>query len=205
MAPNGSFDWNGSDVTETLLCHQIVIQWKLLFQLLQFSPDNQHHHGISAKYILHTGQPSYFLQVPKVWFNRRSFNGWNAVSSISFHYLWSSLDHKYIWYWFRLKPCCLSLYSICWSTLSINLFCPFVSCFIFSISFIMDEHSLSSFNYLGEDMLLQQFSILAENIQKALPPGNESSQAIAEQVYVLFLYQNIIDLRQLSCKAFLNI
>ena len=31
----------------------------------------------------------------------------------------------------------------------------------------MDDHNVSTFNYLGEEMLLTQFSILAENIQKA--------------------------------------
>jgi DNA repair exonuclease SbcCD ATPase subunit len=44
----------------------------------------------------------------------------------------------------------------------------------------MDDHT-SSFNYLGEEMLLNQFSILAENIQKTLPPGHEGSQRIADQ------------------------
>ena len=41
---------------------------------------------------------------------------------------------------------------------------------------------LSAFNYLGEEMLLAQFSILAENIQKALPPGHESSKSISDQI-----------------------
>ena len=46
----------------------------------------------------------------------------------------------------------------------------------------MEDNSSSTFNYLGEEMLLNQFSILAENIQKALPAGHESSQRIATQV-----------------------
>ena len=49
----------------------------------------------------------------------------------------------------------------------------------------MDDHNLSTFNYLGEEMLLNQFSILAENIQKALPPGHEGSQRIADQIKCL--------------------
>ena len=48
----------------------------------------------------------------------------------------------------------------------------------------MDDHT-SSFNYLGEEMLLNQFSILAENIQKTLPPGHEGSQRIADQIQCL--------------------
>lgn len=46
----------------------------------------------------------------------------------------------------------------------------------------MEDNTSSTFNYLGEEMLLNQFSILAENIQKALPAGHESSQRIATQV-----------------------
>ena len=46
----------------------------------------------------------------------------------------------------------------------------------------MEDNSSSTFSYLGEEMLLNQFSILAENIQKALPPGHESSQRIANQI-----------------------
>ena len=48
----------------------------------------------------------------------------------------------------------------------------------------MDDHT-RSFNYLGEEMLLNQFSILAENIQKTLPPGHEGSQRIADQISCL--------------------
>ena len=48
----------------------------------------------------------------------------------------------------------------------------------------MDDHT-STFNYLGEEMLLNQFSILAENIQKTLPPGHEGSQRIADQIQCL--------------------
>ena len=49
----------------------------------------------------------------------------------------------------------------------------------------MDDHNLSTFNYLGEEMLLNQFSILAENIQKALPPRHEGTQRIADQIKCL--------------------
>ena len=49
----------------------------------------------------------------------------------------------------------------------------------------MDDHNLSSFNYHGEEMLLNQFSILAENIQKAFPPGHEGSQRNADQIKCL--------------------
>ena len=45
-----------------------------------------------------------------------------------------------------------------------------------------DHHNFSTFNYLGEEMLLNQFSILAENVQKALPLGYEGTKAIADQV-----------------------
>ena len=48
----------------------------------------------------------------------------------------------------------------------------------------MDDQT-SSFNYLGEEMLLTQFSILAENIQKTLPPGHEGSKRIADQIQCL--------------------
>ena len=43
-------------------------------------------------------------------------------------------------------------------------------------------HSFSTFNYLGEDLMLTQFSILAENVAKALPLGNEGTKAITAQV-----------------------
>ena len=46
----------------------------------------------------------------------------------------------------------------------------------------MDDHNSSTFNYLGEEMLMTQFSILAENIQKTLPPGHEATQRIADQI-----------------------
>ena len=49
----------------------------------------------------------------------------------------------------------------------------------------MDDHNSSTFNYLGEEMLLTQFSILANNIQKALPPGHEGSKSIADQIKCL--------------------
>ena len=49
----------------------------------------------------------------------------------------------------------------------------------------MDDHASSTFSYLGEEMLLNQFSILAENIQKTLPPGHEGSQRIADQIKCL--------------------
>ena len=45
-----------------------------------------------------------------------------------------------------------------------------------------DLHSFITFNYLGEDMMLNQFSILAENVAKALPLGNEGTKAITAQV-----------------------
>ena len=45
-----------------------------------------------------------------------------------------------------------------------------------------DFHSFSTFNYLGEDMMLNQFSILAENVAKALPLDNEGTRAITAQV-----------------------
>ena len=48
-----------------------------------------------------------------------------------------------------------------------------------------DLHSFSTFNYLGEDLMLTQFSILAENVAKALPLGNEGTKAITAQVKCL--------------------
>ena len=44
------------------------------------------------------------------------------------------------------------------------------------------ENNFSTFNYLGEEMLLNQFSILTENVQKTLPPGHEGTKLIADQV-----------------------
>ena len=49
-----------------------------------------------------------------------------------------------------------------------------------------NHHNFSTFNYLGEEMLLNQFSILAENVQKALPPGHEGTKLIADQVKRFF-------------------
>ena len=49
----------------------------------------------------------------------------------------------------------------------------------------MDDHTSSMFSYLGEEILLNQFSILAENIQKTLPPDHEGSQRIADQIKCL--------------------
>ena len=45
-----------------------------------------------------------------------------------------------------------------------------------------DYQSFSNFNYLAEDMMLNQLSLFAENVCKALPLGNEGTQAITAQV-----------------------
>ena len=45
-----------------------------------------------------------------------------------------------------------------------------------------DFQSFSNFNYLAEDMMLNQLSLFAENVCKALPKGNEGTRAITAQV-----------------------
>ena len=40
----------------------------------------------------------------------------------------------------------------------------------------------SSHSYFGEEMMLNQFSLLAESIQKALPPDSQGQDAIAQQL-----------------------
>ena len=45
-----------------------------------------------------------------------------------------------------------------------------------------DYQSFSNFNYLAEDMMLNQLSLFAENVCKALPLGNEGTQAITAHV-----------------------
>ena len=41
----------------------------------------------------------------------------------------------------------------------------------------------SSHAYFGEEMILNQFSLLAESIQKALPPDSQSHEAISQQLH----------------------
>ena len=40
----------------------------------------------------------------------------------------------------------------------------------------------NAYPYFGEEMLLTQFSLLAESIQKALPPDSQGQEAIAQQI-----------------------
>ena len=40
----------------------------------------------------------------------------------------------------------------------------------------------NNYPYFGEEMLLTQFSLLAESIQKALPPDSQGQNAIAQQL-----------------------
>jgi hypothetical protein len=46
----------------------------------------------------------------------------------------------------------------------------------------MENHSSNAYPYFGEEIMMQQFSLLAESIQKALPPENEGQRAIAQQL-----------------------
>jgi hypothetical protein len=46
----------------------------------------------------------------------------------------------------------------------------------------MENHSSNAYPYFGEELMMQQFSLLAESIQKALPPENEGQRAIAQQI-----------------------
>ena len=46
----------------------------------------------------------------------------------------------------------------------------------------MEDQTMTMFNYLRQEMLLNQFSILAENIKKTLPSGHEGSQQISDQI-----------------------
>ena len=45
-----------------------------------------------------------------------------------------------------------------------------------------DYKSFANFNYLAEDMMLNQLSLIAENVCKTLPLGNEGTQAITAHV-----------------------
>ena len=40
----------------------------------------------------------------------------------------------------------------------------------------------NSYQYFGEEMLLTQFSLLAESIQKSLPPDAQGQDAISQQL-----------------------
>ena len=40
--------------------------------------------------------------------------------------------------------------------------------------------STNNYPYFGEEMMLTQFSLLAESIQKALPPDSQGQNAIAQ-------------------------
>jgi hypothetical protein len=40
----------------------------------------------------------------------------------------------------------------------------------------------NNYSYFAEEMLLSQFSLLAENIQKALPPDSQGKYEIAQQI-----------------------
>ena len=47
----------------------------------------------------------------------------------------------------------------------------------------MENYSSSNASpYFGGEMLMQQFALLAESVQKALPPENEGQRAIAQQL-----------------------
>jgi hypothetical protein len=46
----------------------------------------------------------------------------------------------------------------------------------------MENHSSNAYPYFGEELMMQQFALLAESIQKALPPENEGQRAIAQQL-----------------------
>ena len=46
----------------------------------------------------------------------------------------------------------------------------------------MENHSSNAYPYFGEELMMQQFALLAESIQKALPPKNEGQRAIAQQL-----------------------
>ena len=45
-----------------------------------------------------------------------------------------------------------------------------------------DYQSFSNFNYLSEDLMLSQLSLIAESICKALPLGSGGTQAITAHV-----------------------
>jgi hypothetical protein len=46
----------------------------------------------------------------------------------------------------------------------------------------MENYSSNASPYFGGEMLMQQFALLAESVQKALPPENDGQKAIAQQL-----------------------
>ena len=47
----------------------------------------------------------------------------------------------------------------------------------------MDTPRVNHFSYLGNEMIMTQFSLLAENLQKALPDANnEGLKGISKQI-----------------------
>jgi hypothetical protein len=46
----------------------------------------------------------------------------------------------------------------------------------------MENYSSNASPYFGGELMMQQFALLAESIQKALPPENEGQRAIAQQL-----------------------